>query len=403
MAEKMTSKLMLSFILANLLTMILVVDIPKSLSFVPGIIGLLFYVLYSKRNGAALTVSRDTAILCGIILVVASASLLWAAHFDTSLKQVKKLFLLLPPQILLLSVVSALPAENIAAYKKHIQYGFAAACFLLLFEIMSGGIIFNLTRGADLSIPADPDEMNRGAVALCLYLFALLPFYRENGRFSIKILLPLVPLCAALALTSSQSAQASLILGVMTLFLFPYKCHVSWKITKYSILALMISAPFFVPPIYDMAIGNVEHYAFLREAYAGHRLEIWDFISRYIYSSPWIGYGIEVTRAVTDFDSRMIYAQQNTILYPHNFSLQIWIEFGLLGTSIASGLMYILLSRIEQNYSHEQQKTILPVFILALLSCAVAYGLWQGWWLGTLFHIAAMTIMSVKISQSEET
>src|SRR5436190_23671517 len=75
------------------------------------------------------------------------------------------------------------------------------------------------------------------------------------------------------------------------------------------------------------------------QAFANNRLEIWDFVSRYALRHPLHGFGIEATRAVEAFDSQQIYQKKATILHPHNFAIQMWIEFGLIGGLLAAAMM----------------------------------------------------------------
>jgi len=126
-------------------------------------------------------------------------------------------------------------------------------------------------------------------------------------------------------------------------------------------------------------------------------LEIWDYISRYTLQHPFFGYGIEATRAILDFDSKRVFAPDNTILHPHNYVIQTWIEFGAFGICILSALTYIVFTNIKNNYTIAQQKLLLPTLMATLFAASVAYGLWQGAWIGLMFHVAAVTLMTTTL------
>ena len=57
--------------------------------------------------------------------------------------------------------------------------------------------------------------------------------------------------------------------------------------------------------------------------YAGARMEIWDYVSRYALQNPLYGFGVEATRQVPSFGSTESYQEGQTILHPHNFVLQL--------------------------------------------------------------------------------
>lgn len=164
----------------------------------------------------------------------------------------------------------------------------------------------------------------------------------------------------------------------------------------------MLTAPFFISYIYENFAQSMQDFPVLARAYAGHRLEIWDYVSRYALQEPLHGYGIEMTRATLDFDSQRQFLDENNVLHPHNFAIQIWVEFGLIGILTATGLMYAFFTTIEKNFSIAQQKIILPTLMATLVPAAVAYGLWQGQWIGLMFHITAVTLITATLVHEEK-
>jgi hypothetical protein len=66
------------------------------------------------------------------------------------------------------------------------------------------------------------------------------------------------------------------------------------------------------------------------------------------------------------------------------------------------GLMFQMLTLIEKNFSIPQQKIILPTVMAGLLACSTAYGMWQGMWLGNLFYVSAMCLMTCKLINNKD-
>jgi len=335
-----------------------------------------------------------------IVFILSSASLLWSLHFEVYLKKVIKLLVLLPPQIALLSLIRSLTAEQLDPYVKIFPYAFVFSCFFLCFEIIGGGVVFNFVRGQDIFTSIERHEFNHGAVALVLFTFSALSLLQKYCTYKFSSLMIIVPLLVALFYCESQSAGLAMIVGGSFLFLFPYQYQNAWRCLKFVIITFMITAPFFVSYVYHNYATDLQDVEIMARASVGHRLEIWDYISRYLIESPIYGFGIEMTRA-TVFDSHSLFDKSNTILHPHNFAIQIWIEFGAVGIIIASGLIYVLLTKVQNDFTYCQQKILLPTIMAAMGPAAFAYGLWQGWWIALLFHAAAMALIACKFVNNQ--
>ncbi len=392
----------LSFCLLSACVPFLAVDMPRGLAFAPSLIGVVFYALYFVVFKTKPILSWKTLWLVLIIFGLSALSLSWALHFDVSLKQVSKLAILLPPQVLLLSLVCSLNKEQLEPYIRFFPYGVAFSALFLCFEVMSGGVVFNLVRGEPLDHFVGSFEFNRAAVVLSLYSFSALAILKAQHKHPLSFLIIILPLLSALIVTDSQSAQLSFVVGMVFLFLFPYHSRIAWVGLAFVILALMLTAPFFVPYIYQNYAADIQQIPGFAQAYVGHRLEIWDYVSRYALQKPLHGFGIEMTRATTNFDSGRIFEDDNSSLHPHNFAIQIWVEFGLIGILIAMGLMYQLFSSLQKNFTLAQQRIILPSIMGAMAPAAAAFGLWQGWWMATLFHLAAMCLIACKFTDDGE-
>jgi O-antigen ligase len=73
-------------------------------------------------------------------------------------------------------------------------------------------------------------------------------------------------------------------------------------------------------------------------------------------------------------------------LHPHNAPLQLWLELGapgaMLGALIAADLWCRLAAaRWPRNYTTAAAGSLAA----ASAACLGTYGIWQEWWLGTLF------------------
>ncbi len=129
-------------------------------------------------------------------------------------------------------------------------------------------------------------------------------------------------------------------------------------------------------------------------------MEIWDFVARRALENPLYGFGVEATKAMKDFDTARIYHPTTQILHPHNFALQIWIEFGVIGALLASGFFtWLCVSISKLNIAEARQ--CLPALMACITLAAVTYGLWQGWWLGSFILLAVFCVLSLDKKQAK--
>ena len=157
------------------------------------------------------------------------------------------------------------------------------------------------------------------------------------------------------------------------------------------ILGIM-GAPWIAQYLFDVLPPLLNNNPVFQDSYAADRLEIWSFVTNRMCDHPIIGHGIEATRAIKDFESQKLYHADTHVLHPHNFIIQIWFEFGVLGALALSGffggLFYIL-----STSSQSLQKLGLPVLMACVSVSATGYGFWQSWWLGTLFFVMSLCII----------
>lgn len=135
---------------------------------------------------------------------------------------------------------------------------------------------------------------------------------------------------------------------------------------------------------------------------APQRLEIWNFIAGHIFEHFLYGSGVEATRAIQSFDTNQIYYPSDTVLHPHNFALQIWIEFGLVGATLAVMFCAHMLHLIRTKLSVDNARVALPVFVAWLSVNTTGYGIWQSWWLGASFFTLALVVLVVRFGAENE-
>lgn len=129
-----------------------------------------------------------------------------------------------------------------------------------------------------------------------------------------------------------------------------------------------------------------------------HRLAIWEFVADRIVERPWLGWGFESARSIPGGDTLISF--YNTAgelrgtgmvlpLHPHNASMQIWLELGVPGALIAAAFAGLLFFRTgSQEASRVHRAAGFAALSAAFIMAHASYGIWQSWWLSTLFLCA---------------
>ncbi len=387
----------LSFAVVAALLIVSAVAMPRFLAYGPGVMALVFSGLFVFGCKERLAWPVDALKLLLPALALGGLSALWALDPGEVMERTGKLAPVMLAGALLIALVRALPMDRLRPYLWVISGGVLTASLLIGIDLVFDSPLYRLVRGGfDGNVP--DAVYNRGAVSvvLCLFPAAALLKARLGCKKALALLVPVVG--GMLLLVESQSAQLALVAGLIVAAAFPYNCRVAWYGLAAAIAGYILLAPFAAIWAFDQFAVSVDNMPLLGEGggYAGARMEIWDYVSRYVLESPLLGYGLEACRIITDFDSAQLYQQGTSILHPHNFALQLWIEMGVAGALVGAGFFVYLLHVLRTRLSAEQARIALPTLIAGLSVGSTGYGMWQGWWVGLLFLAAALCIFAVR-------
>ncbi len=153
---------------------------------------------------------------------------------------------------------------------------------------------------------------------------------------------------------------------------------------------------------YDFYVLKIKQKFFLIKNKLSHRQAIWSFSSNIIYGDLLKGKGL--------FSSRKI-GEENTIhlqefnpeisewvetsypaipLHPHNNTLQIWLELGVIGITLYFIIIYIIVKTIffSRNFNKIKTSLLLGGVLCIFIINQSSYGAWQVWWLAILTYFA---------------
>ena len=191
-------------------------------------------------------------------------------------------------------------------------------------------------------------------------------------------------------------------LSFLITFLAP---RIVYKIAAIGLTLLILGAPFVMNALPDArTIGKI-----LPElSYSVYpRLVIWQYASNLIMEKPLLGYGIRTSRALNKTNTKIpfVYRENEKIhkgdteaipLHPHSGLIQIWLELGAGGAVLGLILILCILRNISKSLAPQTGKAL----AYAALACSiclvsVSYGLWQSWWLASLWLQGSLMTLSL--------
>ena len=122
-----------------------------------------------------------------------------------------------------------------------------------------------------------------------------------------------------------------------------------------------------------------------------HRAEIWAFAARHVAARPLTGWGLDTTRELPGAADLVDGKPEYRPMHTHNNPLQLWLELGAVGALLGAAAA-VLAARAAAAARLDMPARLGAVAALcaALAICATGFGMWQGWWMGSLWIVAAL-------------
>tara|TARA_R110001592_G_scaffold27763_26_gene102972 strand:+ start:33020 stop:34234 length:1215 start_codon:yes stop_codon:yes gene_type:complete len=382
------------FMLLISLTPILSIHFPRFLAFWPLLIGLGMSAWIIFKHKEKLALSKTYFLSAGILSILFIASAAWSIAPADAFEDAMKTSALLLFGGLFISLCKTLDLNIVKPYFWLFPVSVIIAALICTFDLATDMSLYRILHHKTETDIFNSSVMNRGVVCTVLSYFIALIFIKDMDAKHKYLLLGglTVSVLAMLALTQSQSGQLAFGVGLALALIFPQRYRISYYLLGGGIILGMFLTPYIVSILFADLIGHAEETSWLQDAFVGNRLEIWDFVIKYAMHNPLLGYGIEATRYVPAFEHDYLYHKEATILHPHNFAVQIWMEFGLLGTLICATIMGLFVKHISLIDNQTTKRAVTSLFIITLLFASMTYGLWQGWWLGEFIFIMGICV-----------
>jgi O-antigen ligase len=175
---------------------------------------------------------------------------------------------------------------------------------------------------------------------------------------------------------SQLAAVVAFAVGLVVFFVAPKAPRLALFGVTGSWAGWLLAAPFLTP----ILLSSQELVARLPASWE-HRARIWRYVCERIYEQPWLGYGLDASRA----------ADERVPLHPHSGSLQIWYETGAVGAALSAVALIAGGWALSRALAHDRLGAASAAATIASLGVVanVSYGVWQEWWIATMFIAAA--------------
>ncbi len=328
-------------------------------------------------------------------LAFALASLLWAPEFERGLRagaQVATAVLATAMCCLIITRNATIPAWVVWA----LPLSVALACIVIFIEYY-----FGLPIRSALGASPDAFRLNRAAVAVALVLPLLFLIQFDRKRLLVAVIVSFLVLVVVF---SSDSESAKFAVVVITMAALSSVFCEPRRLTLAIGLAILVShilAPVVVIALHATIspdlVASVAS-VFTPEIHHFVRLEIWNAFAHEIFNAPLHGHGLQASLWAGETyagEDPAIRWSLGGFAHPHNASLQIWYELGLVGVLLTSTLMALVLRQVLQMPPHYMRIT--AVLIAGAWSVAyVSHGAWQGWWWAL---VGSMVILLLSVSR----
>jgi O-antigen ligase len=275
----------------------------------------------------------------------------------------------------------AVAAERVAAPRRLCLFalaGTALGAALALGDLLSAG---GLSQFVSIRSFAGA-RLNQIAVWLAVLALPFGAFLAGRGRPTLG-----VATAAAMAVVvytlDGTAAKAALALSLPVAALLYFRRAAIARLAAALAVLVILTAPLTLPRLERLPALFAAADQFKDSA--GHRLLIWSFAGDRIAERPFLGWGLDASRAIPGGSDEIRPAQNWLPLHPHDAALQVWLELGAPGAALFALLVGFVWLRLAEAPWPPVYAAAAGGGLAATLAVALAgWGIWQEWWLGTL-------------------
>jgi exopolysaccharide production protein ExoQ len=238
-------------------------------------------------------------------------------------------------------------------------------------------------------------RFDRGITVLVLALWSVIFAMERPWRRGVLA----VAVMAITVIMSSATAMLAGLLGIAVYAAGRFAPRFVAGAMIAGVLALAVAIPL-ATPAYDTVVALRENSTWIKPS-GIHRLLIWRFGADRAAERPLLGWGMDASREIpggkTDFNTMLPALHygdriEALPLHPHDAALQWQLELGLPGLVLGLGIVIWTLWQIgwRSRLAPDRRAGALALASAALTIGMLSFGIWQSWWLSTLWLTTAL-------------
>jgi len=263
-------------------------------------------------------------------------------------------------------------------------------------DLATAGAISGLVKPA----PFTTNYYSRGAaVSACAVLPIAVGLFRLAGS---RLAVGFAGICGATVFVlDNEASKVAAVVGILVYVVVRWRGILFWPAILFPLALGIMSPAFFANGLDNGLLCTV----FNVKPSAAHRLMIYEFSSRRIFEKPFLGWGMDASRSIPggkdvarifdcgyrDGPPRNQEGGSLLPLHPHSASLQVWLELGAVGVALFTGLLGVLVPRLQRRYASADGRALIAgLFTAIFLVYNIGFGLWQGWLIFALISLCAI-------------
>ncbi|MBN4016315.1 O-antigen ligase family protein [Rhodospirillaceae bacterium AH-315-P19] len=346
-----------------------------------------------RPNARRLKISWIGAAFFGAIALWGGVTAFWSVAPERSLSQAFDLISLGACGMVLLAGARDLKPHERRLLGPALLAGLGIAALFITIELVTDLATYHLCRSSRWMGSPPSTIFNRWTTVFALLVWPVLLWVHPKHRFWIAAAIFVLSFAVLAQLENSASVLALLLgtLAFLPSLRFPKRIAIVLICLTMAGTAL---APWLPPLLPDpkkiwTAMPKLPTSAI-------HRIYIWNFVAERIEERPLLGWGLDTSRNIpgnTQLVPNLPEGNYFLPLHPHNAAMQWWLETGLVGAVICSLFMvWLFVMVLRRRMARYSNAVFNGAMVTGIVAASLSYGIWQAWWITTLFFVAAILL-----------
>ena len=332
------------------------------------------------------------AALLGCLLVWGMASAIWSVDWVRSLVVAFRLAGLFAVGLVLTDAATSIKAPRRLTFC--LLGGLVVGVALAAIDLATRGAL-----GAPFTERAyQPAALNRASLSFAILLLPMTAALR-HCRLTLSPFLFATAIAAMVFALAGTSAKAALTAGLpLGLLLYLSRTRVAYAAAVVAVLVIT-TAPLTFARLGELPM--LTQTADTVKLSAWHRLLIWSFVGHRIAERPLTGWGLDSSRSIPGGQDLIRPGEAWLPLHPHNTPLQVWLELGAEGAVLFALVVALAWHALASApWSRAFGAAAGASLAIALIACVTTYGIWQEWWLGSLWFLLFGVLVMARATTS---